>query len=236
MRASSYQNNRKNNTIQDIPPDDTLHPICCKCATCACQRGERTVLHSVHRWTSQPGARGADGRQRQRQEHAGHGAGRPPGSYRVASGQALLGRQGPAGAARPRARARRAVCLVPIAARRARREEQPLHPHRAQRPAPGARGLEPLDAFDFLSSAKKPPSAWACPKSMLGRPVNEGFSGGERKRNELLQLSPAAAAPGAARRNRLGHGRGRRARRRGPGAAPARAGHGLHRHLALPAE
>ena len=27
------------------------------------------------------------------------------------------------------------------------------------------------------------------PQAMLGRPVNEGFSGGERKRNELLQLA-----------------------------------------------
>ena len=52
-----------------------------------------------------------------------------------------------------------------------------------------ARGQEPLDAFDFLSSAKKAAKDLGLPEAMLGRPVNEGFSGGERKRNELLQLS-----------------------------------------------
>ena len=52
-----------------------------------------------------------------------------------------------------------------------------------------ARGQEPLDAFDFLSSAKKAAKELGLPEAMLNRPVNEGFSGGERKRNELLQLS-----------------------------------------------
>ena len=52
-----------------------------------------------------------------------------------------------------------------------------------------ARGLEPQDAFDFLSSAKQEARAIGLGDAMLGRPVTEGFSGGERKRNELLQLS-----------------------------------------------
>ncbi|WP_024539858.1 Fe-S cluster assembly ATPase SufC [Comamonas badia] len=52
-----------------------------------------------------------------------------------------------------------------------------------------ARGEEPQDAFDFLASAKAAAKELGLPASMLGRPVNEGFSGGERKRNELLQLS-----------------------------------------------
>ena len=52
-----------------------------------------------------------------------------------------------------------------------------------------ARGQEPLDAFDFLSSAKDAAKTLGLPATMLGRPVNEGFSGGERKRNELLQLA-----------------------------------------------
>ena len=52
-----------------------------------------------------------------------------------------------------------------------------------------SRGEEPLDAFDFLSSAKKSAKELGLPDAMLNRPVNEGFSGGERKRNELLQLS-----------------------------------------------
>ena len=52
-----------------------------------------------------------------------------------------------------------------------------------------SRGEEPLDAFDFLASAKKTAKELGLPDAMLNRPVNEGFSGGERKRNELLQLS-----------------------------------------------
>ncbi|KLR57880.1 Fe-S cluster assembly ATPase SufC [Diaphorobacter sp. J5-51] len=52
-----------------------------------------------------------------------------------------------------------------------------------------ARGQQPLDAFDFLASAKQAAHELGLPQAMLGRPVNEGFSGGERKRNELLQLA-----------------------------------------------
>lgn len=52
-----------------------------------------------------------------------------------------------------------------------------------------SRGETPLDAFDFLNSAKQGAKELGMPAAMLGRPVNEGFSGGERKRNELLQLT-----------------------------------------------
>ncbi|GAA4005526.1 Fe-S cluster assembly ATPase SufC [Comamonas faecalis] len=52
-----------------------------------------------------------------------------------------------------------------------------------------SRGEAPLDAFDFLKSAKSGAKDLGLPETMLGRPVNEGFSGGERKRNELLQLA-----------------------------------------------
>lgn len=52
-----------------------------------------------------------------------------------------------------------------------------------------ARGETPLDAFDFLAEARTAASQLGLPEAMLRRPVNDGFSGGERKRNELLQLS-----------------------------------------------
>ena len=52
-----------------------------------------------------------------------------------------------------------------------------------------ARGESPLDAFDFLGDARKAARRLGLPETMLGRPVNDGFSGGERKRNELLQLA-----------------------------------------------
>jgi Fe-S cluster assembly ATP-binding protein len=52
-----------------------------------------------------------------------------------------------------------------------------------------ARGEAPLDAFDFLTDARATATRLGLPEAMLGRPVNDGFSGGERKRNELLQLA-----------------------------------------------
>ena len=52
-----------------------------------------------------------------------------------------------------------------------------------------ARGEAPLDAFDFLADARATARRLGLPEAMLGRPVNDGFSGGERKRNELLQLA-----------------------------------------------
>jgi Fe-S cluster assembly ATP-binding protein len=52
-----------------------------------------------------------------------------------------------------------------------------------------ARGEEPQDAYDLLGSAKAAATTLGLPENMLSRPVNDGFSGGERKRNELLQLS-----------------------------------------------
>jgi Fe-S cluster assembly ATP-binding protein len=52
-----------------------------------------------------------------------------------------------------------------------------------------ARGEGPLDAFDFLDDARAAAMRLGLPEAMLSRPVNDGFSGGERKRNELLQLA-----------------------------------------------
>ena len=52
-----------------------------------------------------------------------------------------------------------------------------------------ARGEAPLDAFDFLGQARGAARQLGLPDALLGRPVNDGFSGGERKRNELLQLA-----------------------------------------------
>ncbi|HJV63554.1 MAG TPA: Fe-S cluster assembly ATPase SufC [Albitalea sp.] len=52
-----------------------------------------------------------------------------------------------------------------------------------------SRGESALDAFDFLGSARAAAARLGLPEAMLNRPVNDGFSGGERKRNELLQLA-----------------------------------------------
>lgn len=52
-----------------------------------------------------------------------------------------------------------------------------------------SRGDAPLDAYDFLGQARGAAKRVGLPEAMLGRPVNDGFSGGERKRNELLQMA-----------------------------------------------
>ena len=52
-----------------------------------------------------------------------------------------------------------------------------------------ARGLEALDAMEFLEFLKEKMKIVEMDESFLNRPVNEGFSGGEKKRNEILQLA-----------------------------------------------
>jgi Fe-S cluster assembly ATP-binding protein len=51
------------------------------------------------------------------------------------------------------------------------------------------RGEEALDPMEFLSLVKRKAKALGLNPDLLGRPVNEGFSGGEKKRNEILQMS-----------------------------------------------
>lgn len=51
------------------------------------------------------------------------------------------------------------------------------------------RGDEGLDAMDFLALVKEQMKKLRMNPSLLNRAVNEGFSGGEKKRNEILQLS-----------------------------------------------
>lgn len=50
------------------------------------------------------------------------------------------------------------------------------------------RGEEELDAIDFLALVKEKARLLDMDKSFLARAVNEGFSGGEKKRNEILQM------------------------------------------------
>ncbi|MDQ1265146.1 MAG: Fe-S cluster assembly ATP-binding protein [Bacteroidota bacterium] len=51
------------------------------------------------------------------------------------------------------------------------------------------RGLEPLDAFDFIQLMKEKAALVELDSSFLSRSVNEGFSGGEKKRNEIFQMA-----------------------------------------------
>jgi len=51
------------------------------------------------------------------------------------------------------------------------------------------RGEPELDPIDFLQFLEQKLTAIGWDDSMMNRPVNEGFSGGEKKRNEILQLA-----------------------------------------------
>ena len=50
-------------------------------------------------------------------------------------------------------------------------------------------GLEELDAMDFLSLVKEKARLVEMDESLMNRSVNEGFSGGEKKRNEIFQMA-----------------------------------------------
>jgi Fe-S cluster assembly ATP-binding protein len=52
-----------------------------------------------------------------------------------------------------------------------------------------ARGEEELDAVEFLGLVKQKSKLLELDPGLLNRPVNEGFSGGEKKRNEIFQMA-----------------------------------------------
>jgi Fe-S cluster assembly ATP-binding protein len=51
------------------------------------------------------------------------------------------------------------------------------------------RGLEPFDAMDFLSLLREKMKSVDMDQALMNRALNEGFSGGEKKRNEILQMA-----------------------------------------------
>ena len=52
-----------------------------------------------------------------------------------------------------------------------------------------ARGEEPLKAADFIKLMKEKRELVEIDKKLMNRSVNEGFSGGEKKRNEIFQMA-----------------------------------------------
>jgi Fe-S cluster assembly ATP-binding protein len=50
-------------------------------------------------------------------------------------------------------------------------------------------GLDPMDAMDFLKLLKDKMKFVDMDQALVNRSVNEGFSGGEKKRNEILQMA-----------------------------------------------
>ncbi len=51
------------------------------------------------------------------------------------------------------------------------------------------RGLDELDAMDFLKTVREKMKILDVDETLMNRPVNEGFSGGEKKRNEIFQMA-----------------------------------------------
>ncbi len=51
------------------------------------------------------------------------------------------------------------------------------------------RGEKEIDAFDFLELVKEKAKLVEIGDKLIDRPVNEGFSGGEKKRNEIFQMA-----------------------------------------------
>ncbi len=51
------------------------------------------------------------------------------------------------------------------------------------------RGLEEVDAVDFLKLAREKMEVVKMDQALLNRPVNHGFSGGEKKRNEIFHMA-----------------------------------------------
>jgi Fe-S cluster assembly ATP-binding protein len=51
------------------------------------------------------------------------------------------------------------------------------------------RGQDEIDAMDFLTMVKQKMKVLQISDDLLKRPVNEGFSGGEKKRNEIFQMA-----------------------------------------------
>ena len=52
-----------------------------------------------------------------------------------------------------------------------------------------SQGLEELDAMDFLNLIREKMTLMKMDQTLLNRPVNTGFSGGEKKRNEIFQMA-----------------------------------------------
>jgi Fe-S cluster assembly ATP-binding protein len=50
-------------------------------------------------------------------------------------------------------------------------------------------GLSELDAMDFMALVRQKANILHLDPTLLTRPVNEGFSGGEKKRNEIFQMA-----------------------------------------------
>ena len=83
----------------------------------------------------------------------------------------------------------RAVPRLPIPGGNPRRQLHVLPPPKLQRNPQQRGGEEELDAIDFLGLIREKLALVEMDESFLKRSVNESFSGGEKKRHEILQMA-----------------------------------------------
>ena len=112
--------------------------------------------------------------------------GRP--GYEVTAGTATLRRAGPARPGTARARRRRAVPRLPVSGRDPRRVLPPVPARKPQCAAPRARRGRAVGRRVHPAGARRKPALLGMDMDMLKRPVNVGFSGGEKKRAEMVQM------------------------------------------------
>ena len=85
-----------------------------------------------------------------------------------------------------------------------------------------ARGETEITLKDFRKTVEAAMELTNVPREFSNRYLNDGFSGGEKKRMEILQLALLQPAPGGARRDRLGarHRRAEHGRQRASTPSP----------------
>ena len=105
------------------------------------------------------------------------------------AGEVLLNGENIFDIAPRRARRQGRVSRLPISAGNSRRRDDDVPAHRAQRAAARARRGRAVDAGIHEARQRGRGASSASIKDMLRRPLNVGFSGGEKKRNEILQMA-----------------------------------------------
>ena len=128
------------------------------------------------------------GDERLRQEHPGRRPRRPR-RLRSHRGRGPLRGQGPARAWTPRSAPARASSSPSSTPSRSPASATPTSSAPPSTPSASTAAWPEYDAIDFLKLVKQKTKLLHIDDELLKRPVNEGFSGGEKKRNEIFQMA-----------------------------------------------
>ena len=97
---------------------------------------------------------------------------------------------------------RRAVPRLSVSGRDSRRQHGQLHEATPLTRSASIRELEPLTSAEFLRMMRERAAVVELDSKLTGRAVNEGFSGGEKKKNEIFQMAMLEPKLADARRDR----------------------------------